>query len=49
MSQDHVNLDSHQITSIVVNSVRKNPSIPVKSLIVEIKNQYGYSVTYKKA
>jgi len=49
MSQDHVNLDSHQIASIVVNSVRINPSIPVKSLIAKIKNRYGYSVTYRKA
>jgi len=49
MSQDHINLDSHQIASIVVNCVRKNPSIPVKSLIAEIKNRYGYSVTYIKA
>jgi len=49
MSEDHVNLDSHQIAPIVVNSVRTNPSIPVKSLIAEIKNRYGYSVTYRKA
>jgi len=33
----------------VVNSVRTNPSSPVKSLIAEIKNRYGYSVTYRKA
>jgi len=33
MSQDHVNLDSHQIISIMVNSVRKNLLIPIKSLI----------------
>jgi len=32
-----------------VNSIRTNPSIPVKSLIAEIKNRYGYSVTYRKA
>jgi len=38
MSQDHVNLDSHRIASIMVNFVRTNPSIPVKSLIAEIKN-----------
>jgi len=31
--QDHVNLDSHQIASIVVNSVRTNPSIPMKNLV----------------
>jgi len=33
----------------VANSVKTNPSIPVKSLIVEIQNRYGYSVSYKKA
>jgi len=32
----------------VVNSIRTNPSIPMKSLIAEIKNWYGYNVTYKK-
>jgi len=49
ISQDHVNLDSHQIVSIVVNSLRTNPSIPVKSLIAKIKNRYGYTVMYRKA
>jgi len=45
MLQDHVNLDLHQIASIVVDFVRTNPSIPVKSLIAEIKNRYGYTIT----
>jgi len=51
-----VNLDSTQIASIVTNFasivtnlVKANPSIPVKSLIAEIQNRYGYSVSYKKA
>jgi len=26
-----------------------NPSIPIKTIIAEIKNRLGYSVTYKKA
>jgi len=42
--QDHMNLDSTQITSIVANSVKANPSILVKSLIVKIQNHYGYFV-----
>jgi len=46
---DHVNLDSNQIGSIVMNSVKENPSIPIKSLIAEIKNCFGYSVSYDKA
>ena len=37
LSQDHINLDSTQIVSIVANSVMTNPLIPVKSLIVEIQ------------
>jgi len=44
-----MNLDLYQIALIMVNSVRTNPSIPVKSLIAKIENKYGYSVTYKKA
>jgi len=46
---DHVNLDSNQIGSIVLNSVKKSPSTPIKSLIVEIKNGFGYSISYEKA
>jgi len=46
---DHVNLDSNQIGSIVLNSVKENPSIPTKSLIAEIKNRFGYSISYDKA
>jgi len=49
LSDDHVNLDSNQIATVVVNSIKANPSIPMKSLIAEIKSHYGYSVTYKKA
>ncbi|XP_068503826.1 uncharacterized protein [Phaseolus vulgaris] len=49
VSVDHKNLDSSQIASFVVNSVKANPSIPIKTIIAEIKNQLGYSVTYKKA
>ncbi|XP_027915167.1 uncharacterized protein LOC114174530 [Vigna unguiculata] len=48
-SADHVNLDSNQIASIVMNSIKENPSIPIKSLVAEIKNRLGYSVSYDKA
>jgi len=37
LSDDHVNLDSTQITTIVVNFVKTNPSILMKSLIAKIK------------
>jgi len=46
---DNVNLDSNQIGSIVMNSVKENPSTPIKSLIAEIKNRFRYSVSYDKA
>ena len=46
---NHINLDSTQIASIVMNSVKANPSIPIRRLIAEIKSHYGYSVMYKKA
>jgi len=48
LSGDHVNLDSNQIATIVVNFIKANPFIPVKSLIAENRSRYGYSVTYKK-
>jgi len=47
-SVDQKNLDSSQIASFVVNSVKANPSIPIKTIIMEIKNRLGYLVTYKK-
>ncbi|XP_047162577.1 uncharacterized protein LOC124832419 [Vigna umbellata] len=34
---------------VVSNSVRTNPSIPIKSLIADIKARFGYSVSYRKA
>jgi len=45
-SQDRISLDSKQIASIVVNSIQENMSIPIKSLIAEIQNHYGYFVMY---
>jgi len=49
ISQDHYNLDSTQIVSIVFHLVRTNPSIRIKSLVVDIKSRYGYTVTYRRA
>jgi len=42
-----MNFNSTQIASIVANSVKTNPSILVRSLIAEIQNHYGYTVSYK--
>ncbi|XP_068461662.1 uncharacterized protein [Phaseolus vulgaris] len=49
LSADHVNLDSTHIASMVLTSVKANPSVRIKSLIAEIKNLYGYTITYRKA
>ncbi|XP_014503102.1 uncharacterized protein LOC106763420 [Vigna radiata var. radiata] len=49
LSQDHSNLDSTHIASIVSNFVRTNPSIRIKSLIADIKARFGYFVSYRKA
>ncbi|XP_017416687.1 uncharacterized protein LOC108327502 [Vigna angularis] len=49
LSQDHTNLDSTHIAAIVSNFVCINPSIPIKSLIADIKARFGYSVSYRKA
>jgi len=32
----------------VFHSVKTNPLIPIKSLIAEISNRFGYSIPYKK-
>ncbi|XP_052727445.1 uncharacterized protein LOC128194931 [Vigna angularis] len=49
LSQDHTNLDSTHIAVIISNSIRINPSIPIKSLIADIKGRFGYYVSYRKA
>ncbi|XP_047176992.1 uncharacterized protein LOC124844152, partial [Vigna umbellata] len=49
LSQDHTNVDSTHIAAIISNSVRTNPSIPIKSLIADIKARFGYFVSYRKA
>ncbi|XP_022632765.1 uncharacterized protein LOC106780607 [Vigna radiata var. radiata] len=49
LSQDHISLDNTHIATIVSNSVRTNPSIPIKSLITDIKARFGYFVSYRKA
>jgi len=45
---DHQNLDSIQTATIVLNSVKENHFIPIKSLIAEIKSLHGYSMTRRK-
>lgn len=49
ISHDHQNLGSNEITNRFYELVKSNPSIPVKSLIADIKGCHGYIVTYKKA
>ena len=48
LSNDHVNLNSNQIATIVVNFIKSNSPISVKSLIAKIKSRNSYSKTYKK-
>jgi len=49
LSADNVNLDSTHIATMVLTSVKENPSVPIKSLITKIKNLHGYTITYRKA
>ena len=49
LTADHVDLDSTHIASMVLTSVKANPFVPIKSLIAEIKNLHGYTITYRKA
>ena len=49
LTADRVNLNSTHIASMVLTSVKANPSVPIKSLIAEIKNLHGYTITYRKA
>ncbi|KAH1215601.1 hypothetical protein GmHk_13G036700 [Glycine max] len=49
ISQDHVRLDSSVIAHNIVHLVKTNPSIKIKTLIVDMHQRFGYTVSYKKA
>ncbi|KAL5153427.1 hypothetical protein HKD37_19G052972 [Glycine soja] len=49
ISQDHVRLDSSLIAHNIVQLVKTNPSIEIKTLIANMLQRFGYIVSYKKA
>ncbi|KAH1206301.1 hypothetical protein GmHk_16G046796 [Glycine max] len=49
ISQDHVRLDSSIIAHNIVHLVKTNPGIEIKTLIANMHQQFGYTVSYKKA
>ena len=49
ISQDHVRLDLSLIDHNIVDLVKVNPSILIKTLITNMLQHFGYTMTYKKA
>jgi len=49
ISQDHVRLDSYVIAHNIVHLVKTNLDIEIKTLIADMHQQFGYTVSYKKA
>ena len=49
ISQDHVRLDSSVIAHNIVHLVKTNPGIEIKTLIADMLQWFGYTVSYKKA
>ena len=49
ISQDHVRLDSFVIAHNIVHLVKTNPGIEIKTLIADMHQRFGYTVSYKKA
>ncbi|XP_025674583.1 uncharacterized protein [Arachis hypogaea] len=49
ISQDHAKLDSDTIADAIRPLVESDPSIKVKSVIVEVQLRFNYTVSYRKA
>ncbi|RYR02593.1 hypothetical protein Ahy_B06g081390 [Arachis hypogaea] len=49
ISQDHSKLDSNTIAEAIKQLVEVDPSIKVKSVIVEVQSKFNYTVNYRKA
>ncbi|RYR01184.1 hypothetical protein Ahy_B06g080056 [Arachis hypogaea] len=49
ISQHHSKLDSNTIAEAMKPLVESNPSIKVKSIIVEVQARFNYSISYRKA
>ncbi|RYQ84022.1 hypothetical protein Ahy_B10g102914 [Arachis hypogaea] len=48
ISQDHAKLDSDTIADAVKLLVEADPSIKVKSIIIEVQSKFNYTVSYHK-
>ncbi|XP_028230822.1 uncharacterized protein LOC114411298 [Glycine soja] len=48
LRQDHRQLDKHVIAQIIQPIVKTNPTVSIKTLIVEIKTFMNYTPSYKK-
>ncbi|KAL5154002.1 hypothetical protein HKD37_19G053460 [Glycine soja] len=49
ISQDHVRLCSFEIAHNIVDLVKENLGIPIKTLMVDILQRFGYTMAYKNA
>ncbi|XP_072086993.1 uncharacterized protein [Arachis hypogaea] len=49
ISQDHSKLDSITIAEAIKSLVEADPSLKVKSVIVEVQSKFNYTVSYRKA
>ncbi|RYR04355.1 hypothetical protein Ahy_B06g084058 [Arachis hypogaea] len=48
ISQDHSKLDSNTIAEAIMPLVEAEPSLKVKSVIVEVQSKFNYTVSYQK-
>ena len=48
ISQDHVRLDSSVIAHNIIHLVKVNPGIEIKTVIADMLQRFGYTVSYKK-
>ncbi|XP_020989460.2 uncharacterized protein LOC107470969 [Arachis duranensis] len=49
ISQDHSKLDSDTVADAIRPLVESDPSIKVKSIIVEVQSRFNYTISYRKA
>ncbi|XP_016192494.1 uncharacterized protein LOC107633375 [Arachis ipaensis] len=48
ISQDHVKLNSDIIAEVITPLVKVDPSLKVKSVIVEVQLKFNYTISYRK-
>ncbi|XP_025637995.1 uncharacterized protein [Arachis hypogaea] len=49
ISQDHSKLDSKTVAEAIKPLVEVDPSLKVKSVIVEVQSKFNYTISYRKA